>query len=205
MGGSGTLLVKVTLMKKERPHGTGFMSVCMGCLWFSILGPFFGMWRRLSAIVKRRRLRLVITARFLDPIQAEKLDGTWKLLAPLRYQSAVLRAMIVVPAGFVTDFASSPRLPLVYLLTGNTAHAAAVVHDYLYSLHLPGIDRSLADSLLYEAMVVSGEYRWRAWMMWSAVRMFGGAAWASGPERLQIRGGPDEGPKAGASSPGLPS
>lgn len=141
----------------------------------------------------------MIISKFLDAVQAEQLNGVWRLLSPLRYQSALLRAIIEVPAGFVTDFSSVPRIPFVYLLVGNTAHAAAVLHDYLYQFHLPGIDRALADSVFYEAMVAHGEPQWRAWTIWSGVRLAGGAAWQSGPERLQVLGGQRD-PETGASS-----
>ena len=42
-----------------------------------------------------------------------------------------LDEVVEVPAGFETDFASVPRLPVAYWLTGDTAHAAATVHDYM--------------------------------------------------------------------------
>ena len=142
----------------------------------------------------------MITSKFLDTVRAEKLDGIWQLLAPLRYQSEVLGAMIEIPSGYVTDFVSVPRLPFMYLIAGNTAHAAAVLHDMLYQLHLPGIDRAVADSLLYEAMVASGEPRWRAWSMWMAVRLVGWAAWRSGPGRFQVLGGQIGPTETGASS-----
>ena len=139
--------------------------------------------------IMRQPRENMIRAQFLNLLRAEKLDGTWRLVRALRYQSSVAGARIIVPEGFVTDFASVPRLPLIYLLAGNTAHSAAVVHDYLYQYHLPGIDRSQADAVFYEAMRASGESRWRAWTMWSAVRMFGGSLWDSGPNRLKILGG----------------
>jgi len=75
----------------------------------------------------------MIRAAFLSTLQVARLpDGQWRLLAPLRYQSAVLGTLIEVPTGFLTDFASVPRLPLAYLLAGDTAHEAAVIHDFLY-------------------------------------------------------------------------
>ena len=75
----------------------------------------------------------MIQPAFLSTLQVARLpDGQWRLLAPLRYQSAVLGALIEVPTGALTDFASVPRLPLAYLLAGDTAHEAAVIHDFLY-------------------------------------------------------------------------
>ena len=44
----------------------------------------------------------------------------------------MLKDTITVPTGFFTDFASVPRMPFVFLLFGDVAHEAAVIHDYLY-------------------------------------------------------------------------
>ena len=46
--------------------------------------------------------------------------------------SPMLKDTITVPTGFLTDFASVPRMPFVFLLFGDVAHEAAVIHDYLY-------------------------------------------------------------------------
>lgn len=102
-------------------------------------------------------------------------DGEWVVALPLRYRSDVAKRMIVVPAGFKTDLASVPRLPVIYLMTGNTSSAAAVVHDYLYSSHI--VKRSVADAVLREASKVTGVPAWRRWTMWAAVRCFGGSRW----------------------------
>ena len=124
----------------------------------------------------------MIQSAFLSTLQAAKLPGRqWRLLAPLRYQSAVLGALIEVPTGALTDFASVPRLPLAYLLAGDTAHEAAVLHDWSYQVH--PCTRVQADAVFYEAMAVTGEPRWRRRLMWSAVRTGGWWAWRTGPRR----------------------
>jgi len=124
----------------------------------------------------------VIQPAFLSTLQVAKLpDGQWRLLAPLRYQSRVLGALIEVPTGFLSDLASVPRLPLAYLLAGDTAHEAAVVHDWLYQNRIS--TRAQADAVLDEAMAVTGEPRWRRRLMWSAVRTGGWWAWRTGPRR----------------------
>ena len=97
----------------------------------------------------------------------------WKLTACLVYEAETYYVM--VPAGFETDFASVPRLPLMYLLAGDTAHEAAVIHDYLYRTN--GISRREADALFYTIMRETNEPRWRAWMMWFAVRAGGWRTW----------------------------
>lgn len=110
-------------------------------------------------------------------LRVEEIDDShWRLLEDFAYDSAVAGARIIVPAGFVTDFASVPRVPVAYWLAGDTAHAAAVIHDYLYTTGL--LSKAVADSIFYEAMVASGISRWRAYPMYLGVRFGGGIAWA---------------------------
>jgi hypothetical protein len=102
-------------------------------------------------------------------------DGKWIVVQPLVYQSDVAKRTIMVPIGFQTDFASVPRLPLIYMLCGNTSNEAATIHDYLYSSHL--VDRETADAVLREASAVTNVPAWRRWMMWAGVRVGGGSHW----------------------------
>lgn len=114
-------------------------------------------------------------SRFLTPLRAEKSGGVWTVLQPLIYDSDVAQKVFIVPEGFVTDFASVPRLPLAFLLTGDSAHEAAVVHDYLYREQT--VPRQMADSVFKEAANVSGEPGWKSWLMWAGVRLGGWVAW----------------------------
>lgn len=97
--------------------------------------------------------------------------GTWKLLTPLVYHSDMLGETVAVPFGFVTDFASVPRIPIAHLLAANCGHEAAVLHDWAYTTHF--ITRAQADALFHEALLVGGEPKWRAWLMWAGVRIGG--------------------------------
>ena len=91
----------------------------------------------------------------------------WLLLEDLVYQSDVLGRDVVVPSGFVTDFASVPRAPIAYFLAGNTGHRAAVVHDYL--IKSGEVKRELADEVFREALSASGVDWWRKESMYLAV------------------------------------
>lgn len=125
-------------------------------------------------------------AQFLTPLKAELLKETegrsiWRLTDPLVYESDLVPFRISVPAGFQTDFASVPRIPLAYLLAGDTAHQAAVVHDWLYFSN--GVSRKLADDIFYEAMTVTEIPWWRRYLMWLAVRLSGQSIWDSYRQR----------------------
>lgn len=123
-----------------------------------------------------------MTSLFLSVLRVEELDDErWRLLAPLRYRSAVLGDVVTVPVGTITDMASVPRAPLMFWLTGDTARRPAVVHDYLYATHAH--PRAIADAVFLEAMGVAGVPWWRRQLMYRAVRLCGHRAWASGPER----------------------
>lgn len=102
-------------------------------------------------------------------------DGKWILMQSLFYESDVAKQTFVVPAGFQTDLASVPRLPVIYLLAGDTSSAAAVVHDWLYSSHI--VPRDMADAVLREASAVTGVPWWRRTLMYWGVRVGGAAHW----------------------------
>lgn len=97
----------------------------------------------------------------------------WRLIAPLRYKSPIAaelglnKGIIEVPEGFITDFASVPRLPLAFLLTGDTVHAPAVVHDWL--VRVEPIPRAQADRIFLEAMEADDVPVWRRYLMYWAV------------------------------------
>jgi hypothetical protein len=115
-------------------------------------------------------------SRFTTKLVAEEIEeGLWLLHEPLVYESDLLGKTIVVPTGFETDFASVPRIPLAFLLTGGKANKAAVIHDYLYAKQ--EVSRAQADSVFLEAMKVSNQPGWRANLMWAGVRIGGWVGW----------------------------
>lgn len=130
----------------------------------------------------------MVMGQFLYPLRLERIEdvsadgrGTWRLLDTVVFLSAE-HGRIVAPAGFVTDLASVPRLPVAYFLAGGLAHAAAVVHDWLYTSH--ELTRAQADAVFREAAQACGVGAWRAWVMWLGVRVGGVSSWrAPGPEQ----------------------
>lgn len=123
-----------------------------------------------------RRLR---RSSFLDPLDLQYLDGRiWRLITPFDYDSTIA-GLISVPVGFVTDFASVPRFFWRVLPPTGRYGKAAVVHDYLYGSHL--VAKPVADRVFLEAMTRLGVNRFTRSIMYWAVRLFGGTAYAEGP------------------------
>ncbi|MBL8444792.1 MAG: DUF1353 domain-containing protein [Zoogloeaceae bacterium] len=105
----------------------------------------------------------------------------WVLMAPLVYHTT--RGAIEVPAGFITDLASIPRVFWPLVPVNGRHRAAAILHDFLYVTQ-PGT-RAEADALFLEAMHVSG-VRWsQRKVMHAAVRLGGGLAWAANLRALR--------------------
>ena len=60
-----------------------------------------------------------MTGKFLTELDVKLIgDSQWELVKPLTFKSSRI-GVVTVPAGYVTDFASVPRLPVAYLLTGD--------------------------------------------------------------------------------------
>lgn len=90
---------------------------------------------------------------------------------------------IAVPAGFITDLASVPRLPGMYMLFGGRARRSAILHDYLYETQA---GKDFADEVFYAAMRNEENVVTR-FFMWAAVFFGGGYTYA------KKRGIPSEG------------
>jgi hypothetical protein len=86
---------------------------------------------------------------------------------------------IVVPEGFVTDFASIPRWLWWLWPPDGPWRRAAVVHDWLYSR--VGSSRFLADAMFRELIPDDEVGYWTRIAMFYSVRAFGGWARKRGP------------------------
>ena len=111
--------------------------------------------------------------RFLTSLQLEEWDSRrWRLVTPLAFQLGA-GVEITVPAGFITDLASTPRF-LWPIFPPHGAHQrAAVLHDWLYSR--PDCPRVIADAVFVSAMKPLGVAAWRRWAMYFGVRLCGWA------------------------------
>lgn len=114
---------------------------------------------------------------FLDALDTREIsDSIFEVIDHVfRYESDIAGKTFVVPIGFYTDFASVPRIGIIYAALGDTAHEPAVVHDWLYYSAM--VSRDVADKVLLEAMVVFGIPAWRRWPIYWGVRLGGWYAW----------------------------
>lgn len=115
---------------------------------------------------------------FLSELSAFCIDdGSWLLEKSLAYDSDLVGS-VVVPEGFITDFASVPRVPIAFMLFGARAHHESVLHDYLYKIDsIPQVTRKQADDVFLEAMTVRGKGLFVRLMMFAGVRIGGWTAW----------------------------
>jgi hypothetical protein len=114
------------------------------------------------------------------------IDGQQYMLAePLTFESIEPPAKVVVPAGFVMDFASvPPAFHSVFSPTSGRCFWAAAVHDYLYWEQTTS--REEADRIFLAAMEGSGAKRAVRNAVFRAVRVGGEQAWKQNAyERLQ--------------------
>lgn len=96
----------------------------------------------------------------------------WRLAAPFAFY--IDGELHVIPFGFMTDFASVPRLPLAYLIAGGRAEISATIHDWLYKSQA---GKDFADQVFRDAMETEGVGAFVRAAMYRAVRMFGASAY----------------------------
>lgn len=120
---------------------------------------------------------MLATAEFLTPLDLRAADpGEWVVLADLRYRSTKGR-IYLVPANFITDLASIPRLLQPFIAKDGNSRRAAVLHDFRYCLKRG--TRAEADALFHEALLADGVGTWTARLMWLGVRAGGWVYWNS--------------------------
>jgi len=120
----------------------------------------------------------------------------YRLTEPLIYRSSNI-GLVIVDSDFDTDFDSTPRVPIFYMLLGNRGKYPAVLHDKLYTPpheSIPGVTvtRSMADKVLrgatYESLRVTEPETladnlinitclWIAWLIWVGARIGGASHW----------------------------
>lgn len=100
--------------------------------------------------------------------------GEWLVLNPLIYESLSGRTY-GIPAGFITDLASIPKVMRPVFNPNDESRKPAVLHDLRYCLKQG--TRKEADDLFLEALGRSGVGFARRWSMWMGVRAGGWVYW----------------------------
>lgn len=85
----------------------------------------------------------------------------------------------MVPANYVTDFASVPRLLWSIFSPYGRAANPSILHDWMYTnkplsaYYGDKVARYIADNLFYENLIGAGVKKWQAKCMYLGVRWFG--------------------------------
>lgn len=91
---------------------------------------------------------------------------------------------IVVPKGFVTDYASTPKIVWLLGLSPHEQYSrAAIIHDYLYWSQ--GCTREQSDRLMLIAMKESEVGRLGRWLVYQAVNAMGKSSWENNAKELK--------------------
>lgn len=102
----------------------------------------------------------------------------WQLAEPFAFEwtssDGLLTVARVIPAGFITDGLSIPRLLRARFSPTGKSFRAAIAHDALYR-ECPPIARDIADEIFKDGMAFCGEGWWNSQLMHKAVRAFGWA------------------------------
>jgi hypothetical protein len=113
---------------------------------------------------------------FNGEVVLEELDGSfWRLQNDFSYENDNVK--ITVKSGFITDGASIPRW--LWSIVGNPLESdllkPAIIHDGLYAIMK--LTRLESDKLLKEMLLFNGTAKIKAFLVYYAVRLFGGSHW----------------------------
>ncbi len=101
----------------------------------------------------------------------------WQLEKEFEYKVGDIDSseIIKVPAGFITDFASVPKIFWSVLPPWGTYVKAAIIHDFLYKRQI--YSRKKTDQLFLEGMKILKVSNSTRLTMYLAVRIFGNSTW----------------------------
>jgi hypothetical protein len=99
----------------------------------------------------------------------------WRGLGPVGFRSKKF-GDVIAPPDFRSNYASIPRLPIVFLMAGGRASKEAYMHDLEYTLRR--LQREEADDLFLEMLLLNPSIpEGLARTMHKAVRWFGNSSW----------------------------
>jgi len=121
--------------------------------------------------------------KFTDELIVRSFDKKWELVEPFSFYYEKLNKntyrfedpdnynKIVIPKGFITDFASTPRILYPIIPQIGIYNKACIIHDYLYQEKI--FPRKTCDLYFLQAMKILGVPKWKRNLMFAAVRLFG--------------------------------
>ena len=115
---------------------------------------------------------------FTQPLILEKTTGRkWKVSRSFTYYIGEENSkdFVTVPKDFESDLASIPRFFWRISPPDGNYSQSSVLHDYVYFKNL--FPRKKCDDIFEESMKVLGVPKWKRWLMYKAVRAFGGAGY----------------------------
>jgi hypothetical protein len=134
--------------------------------------------------------------RFTNEPQLEPLNSrNWKVVKGFTYyiNDSLVGPRIDIPPGFITDFASTPKIIWPIIPPWGKYGNAAIVHDFLYQNKFIinyvlddnhkyhdvkiFIEKNIADKIFLHAMEVLQVPWWKRRIMFLAVKYFGNKYW----------------------------
>ncbi len=112
-----------------------------------------------------------------DLIVRSHNETKWQLTEEFKFyfEENGSKEYITVTKGFITDFASVPRILWSILPPTGRYTKAAVLHDFLYSNKSnTNFTRKQCDKMFLQAMEILGVKKWVRRTIYRAVRIFGG-------------------------------
>ncbi len=123
---------------------------------------------------------------FKTPLVVEVMPSGKRFKLHCQFTYRWGKTAITIPSGFVTDFASIPRILRIIIPKLGRWNKAAVLHDYIYQNPESGLrfevgyvrwSRKGADVVFRDAMEDLGVIKWKRNLMYWAVRIGGWMAW----------------------------
>ena len=114
-------------------------------------------------------VEIICSSLYLD----QEKPHRWRLIEPVQVTLSN-GELIIIPAGFITDFASVPRLLRGLVSTIGNHNLATLIHDYLYTEQYHS--RLFADWEMLYWLEQRGVSKLKRYVMYYAVRL-GGRKW----------------------------